>query len=314
MKHLFIINPKAALVRGQEEKLRDEITAFFANYPEFKYDIHLTRWKRDAVGFTRRYAASSPELVRVYAAGGMGTFFEILNAVAGLPNVQVASYPHGTANSLLRSFGEDKLPFFRSLRNLVFAPVTGLDIIKWGNNYGISHSLIGLDSRAEQDSTTLIKRTGMGRDRAYIVTGILRFLEGKTANHYRIDVDGQKITGEYLTIMVANAPCVGQRFCPAIDAILTDGQLHIYLIRKMPFFIAPKLFADYANGYWSKWPAYISHYRGKNIAISSPSMMTISFDGELFYNDRIEYEIIPRGIDFVCPEGVDPGRKYQNAR
>jgi diacylglycerol kinase family enzyme len=313
MKHLFVINPKAALVRGQADRLREEITAFFANYPEFKYDVHITRWKRDAVGFTRRYISASPELVRVYAAGGMGTFFEVINAAAGLPNVQVAYYPQGAANSFLRSFGEDKLHFFRSLRNLVFAPVTGVDLIRWGNNYGINHSLIGLDSRAEQDSLTLVRRTGIKRDTAHTITGILRFLEGKTINYYRIDVDGRKIAGEYTGLMVANAPCFGQRFCPAIDAVLTDGALHIYLIRKIPFYIAPKLFTDYENGRWAKWPDYISHYRGKRISISSPAMMTISFDGELFYNDRIEYTVVPRGLDFVCPEGIDPGRKYKNA-
>ncbi|MDR3338177.1 MAG: hypothetical protein LBT16_13345 [Treponema sp.] len=314
MKHLFIINPKAGLVRDRKDRIIEEIKNFFGNYPEFSYEIHLTRWKRDAVGFTRRYLSRSAELVRVYATGGTGTLFEIINAVAGLPNAQVAYYPHGRIDSFIRVFGENKEPLFHSLRNLVFAPVIGLDMIKWGNNFGINGCFIGLSALSYQDSSRLLEKTGFPyHEMTFHLAQIKRLLMGKTLQYYRIELDGQKLNGEYLNVTIANVPHIGVRALPAVEASPIDGVLHLYLIKKIPRARALQVFADYEAGRYKKWPEYVSHHLGKRIFISSSAMMTIAFDGEIFYNDRLQYDIIPRGIDFVCPEGTHPARNIFSA-
>jgi diacylglycerol kinase family enzyme len=315
MKHLFIINPKAGLVRDRKDRIIEEIKIFFGNYPEFSYEIHVTRWKRDAVGFIRRYLSRCAELVRVYATGGTGTLFEIINAVAGLPNVQVAYYPHGRVDSFIHAFGEDKEPLFHSLRNLVFAPVAGLDIIKWGNNFGINGCFIGLSALAYQDSSRFLEKTGFPyHEMTFHLTLIKRLLLGKSSQYYRIELDGQKLNGEYLNITIPNIPHIGERVLRVAEASPTDGLLHLYLIKKTPRTMAFQVYADYETGRYEKWPEYISHHSGKRIFISSPAMMTIAFDGEIFYNDRLQYDIIPRGIDFVCPGGMDPARNIFNAQ
>ncbi|MDR0616136.1 MAG: acylglycerol kinase family protein, partial [Synergistaceae bacterium] len=95
MKHLFIVNPASVGVKAKKNEIVGKISAFFADYPDIGYDIYMTRWKRDAVGYVRRYALASDEFVRVYAVGGTGTLFEVINGAIGLPNVQVACYPLG---------------------------------------------------------------------------------------------------------------------------------------------------------------------------------------------------------------------------
>jgi diacylglycerol kinase family enzyme len=305
MKHLFVINPTAGLAMGRVNLIIEEIRAFFSGYPEFNCEIHLTRWKRDAVGFTRRYVLQSRELVRVYASGGIGCLYEVINGVTGLPNVQIAHYPLGNTNSFLRSFGEDKTHLFNSLRNLVFAPVISLDVIKWGRNYVINSCLIGLCAIAYRDSRGLAAKTRLPlKDAFHLLENYHVFLR-KTLQYYHIDLDGQNLDGEYLNLMIANAPCYGSNIFPAVDASLTDGYLDLYLIKRIPPTLALKVFADYEAGHYKWWPDYVSHYRGKRLEVSSAAMMTVTFDGELFYNNHIQFNIIKRGIDFVCPEGID---------
>jgi diacylglycerol kinase family enzyme len=260
------------------------------------------------VGFIRRYLAQSAELVRIYATGGTGTLFEVINGAAGLPNVQVACYLQEPLNSFLGSFGEEKSLLFRSLSNLVFAPTAGLDIIKWGNNYGLNACLIGLCAVSFRDSHALAEKTGFPPLAAYRAAEIYNIFLGKTIQYYRVELDGQKLNGEYLNITIANGPYYGYKASPAPDARFNDGLLHLYLIKKIPVTMASGVIADFEAGYYEKWPEYISHYSGKHLVVSSPVVMTAGFDGEIFYNDRFQYDIIPRGIDFVCPQGIDLSR------
>jgi diacylglycerol kinase family enzyme len=128
---------------------------------------------------------------------------------------------------------------------------------------------------------------------------------GKIVQYYRVELDGQKLNGEYLNITVANGPYYGYKASPVPDACFNDGLLHLYLIKKIPLARAVRVTADFEAGQYDKWPEYISHYTGKHLVVSSPAVMAIGIDGEIFYNDRLQYDIIPHGIDFVCPEGVD---------
>ncbi|MDR3200110.1 MAG: hypothetical protein LBT68_01515 [Spirochaetales bacterium] len=312
MKHLFIINSNAAQIRGRIPEVVQEIKAFFANYPQFEYDIHVTRWKRDATGYSRRYVTGAREIVRVYAVGGTSTLFEVVNGVIGVPNVQVGVYPFGKDNAFLQYFGKGKLHLFQSLRNLVFSGVTSMDAMLCGNNYGMSSCYIGVDAMAAQTSETFVEQAGAFFKREpilsliYVFAGFMCAMKKDNTQYYRVSIDGATLDGEYLTILTANQPYYGPTLYPAIDARPNDGMLDIYLLKpvsKMPML---KMGMDYVHGRYHKWPRLISHYRGKSVSISSDQFMSICLDGEMFFNTSIDHTVIPHAIDFVCPGGVDP--------
>ena len=102
IKHLFIINPIAHKVKGRLNLVTESIHAFFEEYPHIGYDIHVTRWERDALGVIRRQVTDTRELLRVHVMGGSGTLFEAVNSAVGLANAQIAAYPFGRQNSFLR--------------------------------------------------------------------------------------------------------------------------------------------------------------------------------------------------------------------
>ncbi|MDR1445422.1 MAG: hypothetical protein LBI90_00860 [Treponema sp.] len=315
MKHLFIINPKAKMLKDKIGDFAAGIRTFFSSYPQLEYDIHITRWKRDAVGFTRRYVSMADSLVRVYAVGGNGTLFEVVNGVQGLPNVQIAVYPMGTNNSFLYTFGREAvLRHFRSLRNLVFSHVINVDVMRIGNNFSINASLVGVEAMGYQRGAEIYEKLPMPINFCYQSAGVLEIIKkGKNRSQdYRIELDGKNLNGSYLSLTVANSPCYGKGLPGPFDAKIDDGLLDIYLIKDIPKLLIPRIINDYHHGLYTKWKLYISHYTGRSLSISSDTVMSIVFDGEVFYDTSVRYEIVPRAIDFVYPGSITAAEK-QNA-
>jgi diacylglycerol kinase family enzyme len=311
MKHLFIINPKARLLAGRVESVVQEIRSFFLIYPNIHYDIHVTRWKRDAVGYTRRYVFGAAEIVRVYAVGGTGTLFEVVNGVMGLPNVQVTMYPFGVDNAFLHCLGEGNLELFRSLRNLVFSTSMALDVIRCGNNYCVSFGQIGVEATASRQGDAIIARANLLHHEqlwtqgVYLFAAIYQAIYKDPARHYRIDIDGTALEGEFISILTANQPYYGLNMKPAVEARPDDGLLDFYLIKPVSKPALFRMTSDYVQGRYHKWPEAISHYRGKHISVSSPEHMSVSLDGEMFFETTVHYEAIRQGLVFSYPTGID---------
>ncbi|MDR2029531.1 MAG: hypothetical protein LBP93_08345 [Treponema sp.] len=309
MRHLFVINPKAFFLKGRVDDVCGDIRLFFANYPQLDYEIHVNRWKRDAVGFTRRYVSTADRIVRVYAVGGMSTLMEIINGVVGLPNVQVAAWPFGIDNAFLRYFGENKMERFRSLRNLIFSGVSSFDLIRCGNNFGICAGFMGVEALAARQGDRilgtrdflpgwLIRSGGI-----YLALSVYYNISKKIFQSYQVTIDDVPLHGDYVSILVANQPYLGSGLRPAIESRPDDGFLDVYLIRPMTSYKFAAFVLDYSQGRYYKWPQYVSHHRGKTIVVSSDRIMEICLDGEHFYDDTVEYQVVPQGLDFVCPGG-----------
>ncbi|MDR1971517.1 MAG: hypothetical protein LBQ46_06310 [Treponema sp.] len=315
MRHLFVINPKAFFLRGRINDVCTEIRTFFANYPQIEYDIHVTRWRRDAMGFARRYVSTVDKMVRVYAVGGMGTLMEVINGVVGMPNVQVAAWPFGIDNAFLHYFGEEKMEHFYSLRNLVFSGVSSFDLIRCGNNYGICAGFMGAPALAARKGDRIMENMDyvpgwLERSSGiYLVLAAYYATRKQTVQPYQVVLDGMPLNGDYISILIANQPHLTRSLCPAPEAQPDDGLLDIYLVQAVA---GPKLIGlavDYAQGRYHKWPHYISHFRGKTLAVSSDKIMHICIDGEHFYDAAVEYEVVPQALDFVCPGGHDGQRR-----
>ena len=305
MRHLFIVNPKAGTSGGMAEELVEDIHTFFFNYPRTEeYTIHVTRWQRDAVGYIRHWVSHSRELVRIYAIGGSGTFFEVINGVMGLQNIQVAYYPLGNLNSFVYNFGKNTLPLFKSLRNHVFSEIFPIDVIRAGTNYCIQNCLIGGEAQARAAGAKLMEKISLPEILCYTGFTLKNAIKG-ISQDYKIEIDGLNLDGVYFSIMIANTPVYNGGLCPAADAHMNDGFMDLYLLKNFPPWKAPAGMADYIKGQYKNWPDYISHHRGKKMTISSDSYMTISVDEEIFFDSSITFEVLANAIDFACPRGVE---------
>jgi diacylglycerol kinase family enzyme len=305
MRHLFIINPATKKTKGKIKLISEKISSFFADHPEIKYDIHVSRWCRDAVILIQDYVAGvTGEIVRIHSIGGTGTLFEVINSIAGLANVEVAAHPYGRSNSFLRYFGNKNIKAFLPLKSQVFGNTVPLDIVRCGSNYGINFGMSGIEAYANVLGDKWIEK-GMPGDISYILAGVVMILKGKCGQNYSIEIDGRKIEGDFASVMVANATCYGINMYPAVDAHPDDGILDVYIFKNGPTIKLLALLQDYTHGNYRKMPDFVSHYRTKKIKMSSDEVMCMSIDGEHFYGTSIEYEVMPKAIRFVCPSGID---------
>jgi len=307
VRHLFIINPIANRVKGKLKKIKSSIYAFFREYPDIQYDIFESRWCRDSLTFIRRYISKSSETVRIHSIGGNGTLFEVINSIIGLSNVEVAAHPYGSANAFLRYFGSKNEKHLLSLKSQVFDKTIPLDIIRCGNNYGIGFAIAGLEAYANMKGDEWISK-GMPEDIAYVLAAIVRLFSGKASQKYYIEVDGQKIEGDFISILVANAPCYGKNMFSASDAHPDNGILDVYMFKNASKLKLLSCVPVYTKGDHRKIPELVLHYKAKKVSLFSDSVMCMSIDGQTMYGTSIEYEILPKAVNFVCPNKIDHSR------
>ena len=304
MRHLFIVNPVAKRIRGKTKPIRDMITEFFRDYPGERYDIFESRWCRDSIIHIRRYISESGEAVRVHSMGGNGTLFEVVNSIVGCANAEVAAHPYGRENSLLRYFGAQNKKHFSSLESMVFDEAIPLDVIRCGNHYGIGIALAGIEAFANMKGSEWIEK-GMPEDMAYMLAAAYQLMAGRASQKYYLEIDGSKVEGHNVSVIVANGPCYGKSMHPAVDAHPDDGLLDVYVFKNAPRLKLLPLIPVYVKGGYRKIPGLAFHYRGRKVRLSSDEVMCMSIDAQNFYGTSMEYEVLPRAINFVCPRGVD---------
>jgi diacylglycerol kinase family enzyme len=258
----------------------------------------------------RRFAMETGELLRIHVMGGTGTLFEAVNGVIGMPNVHIAAYPFGRENAFLHYFDADKLHLFSSIRSQVFSSTQPMDALKCGNNYGIAYGMVGLEATVAKNSQESVEHSALLPDfAAYFRAGLKSaFTDWVPGKKYLIDLDGKTLDGVYISALIANGPCYGKNMSPAVEAHPNDGVLDIYLINDVSRLKMLLCRQAYLSGKYEKFPRSVSHYRGKKIAIDSGDVMIVCLDGQIFYENLIDFEVIPYAVDFVCPSGVDVGK------
>ena len=304
MRHLFIVNPTASKVRknvdGHVKQIRD-----FMDQTGFSYEVHVTRWARDAVGYVRRFVSAAEGMVRVHSYGGSGTLYEVVNGIIGLPNTEVAAYSLGRSNEFLQYFGREKLPLFRDLNYQVNSPAISVDAISDGVNYGIANCLTGIEAEAYIAGSRFGESIHLTADFWPLWFAALKiFKQKRIGRHYEVTIDGISYDGDYASIMVANTPCYQRKLNPAVDAHPTDGGLDIYLVKAMNRLPFLRAIPTYTAGHYRKMPECFTHHTCKRIRIQSDDTMLTTFDGEKLISQKLKCSLVPGAIQVVLPTGI----------
>ena len=106
MRYLFLLNPAA----GKQDctvQLIPQIRAAAARagWREADYTIHTTEYAGHARELARaavQEAAQAGDSLRIWTAGGDGTFMEAMTGVQGFANAAVGCLPYGSGNDFLQ--------------------------------------------------------------------------------------------------------------------------------------------------------------------------------------------------------------------
>ena len=325
MRHFFVINPHSFRMSNSLQQLLMDIDKCFSGNRKADYRIYFSRYPRDAVAAVHRYITAAPQsdTVRIYAVGGDGTLFDCLNGMSGFENAELTAVPYGSSNDFVRAFGESAAEKFRVIENLCTGSPKPVDVIKCGSNCALNEVAFGVESQAIINANYMFRNPRYKLLRkhpslVYNIGAVVAILNEEIRfQQYNVIVDGEDMSGCYCNISVSNSGCIGGSMISNPYSQPNDGLLNaIFAKGGNSAMGAMKLITAFTNGHFEK-NADFSHKKFHKMELRSDLPIRVHMDGESFYSDEINLEIIPGYIKFVAPDGLDfadySHRAYQSA-
>jgi diacylglycerol kinase family enzyme len=314
MMHLFILNTRSFWNKWKQTQVLNRIQSFFSTIDNTNYDIHISRFPRDAAGFIPAFAKTLPKetVLRVYAIGGDGILFDCLNGIMGLENAELAVIPYGYTNNFIRGFGKTEDIFFKRLALQYNAPIIPMDVIRCGNNYTLGHCIVGTEAEITRSVVKIREKMQKGNF-------LSRWLERRLHNmlyyfsvfmviignnklmlqQYDLEVDGEALSGIYLGFHIYNSPYINGNRHPVSNAMPNDGILDMIIPRRQGrrqfFSMLPLLLSKRRK----KLHRHFIYKQFRKIKIRSNKILRISLDGVVFFESEIELELLPAALRFV---------------
>ena len=296
MKHLFIVNPVAG-GKDSTEAVRQQVEAAFQRRSD-EFEIYVTKAPMDARDKIRAEAALCDHL-RVYACGGDGTFNECVNGAALLPNVAAAPFPTGTGNDFCRMFGPEK-DCFRDLEALLDGWEHPIDLIDCNGRWCDNICSVGIDARIGTDVHKYSKIPLIGGAAGYVVSLIVNVFKG-IATPMRIRCGDFAADASHSLICACNGRYYGGGFNPSLDARPDDGDLDIYVVKKVNLIQLAAEIGKFASGRSDESPRFITHLHGTEVEIELDTPDVVNVDGEGMVTDRIRWKLVPGAMRLIVP-------------
>ena len=299
MKHLFIINP-AAGSRDRTEYYSQKIVDACGKRG-LEYEIRVSEAPGGCARLARE-AAESGEEYRIYACGGDGTLNEVVSGAAGYPNAAVTVFSGGSGNDFVKLF-DDPQAFF-DLERLLDCEEAEFDLIDCNGDLSLNICSVGLDARIGTDVANYKRLPLLHGFRAYAVSTVVNLFRG-IAEHYVVEVNGQRIDQEYTFVCVCNGRFYGGGFNPVPEADPTDGELDVLLVDKVSLLQVPAVIGKYKNGRYKELPHLVRHLKTKSVRIICDKPTQINLDGELRTAQEVTMKVAEEKIRFFYPKGLN---------
>lgn len=301
MRHVFILNPVSGK-HAPAMRLKPEIESYFKENGG-NYAIYVTEYAGHAREIARKEVGKG-DSVRLYACGGDGTLFEVVNGMFGDPNAQLALIPCGSGNDYVKTYAEKEA--FLDLAAQIQGKTIPVDAIRAGNHISINIGCMGLDANVAAQMIRYKRLPLVSGRMAYHLSVIQNFL-GKIGSSFTVWLDGKEIAQDRL--LFALAACgryYGGSYMGAPQSDPTDGLLDITLVRTLPRLKVPFMIQHYKSGAHDRIASVTTHRRGKTLRLKTSQPLPVSVDGEIFFTDDITFEVLPQAVSFVIPKGVQP--------
>ena len=299
MNHLFILNPKAGKTdRTSELKMRIDKVMSKRNET---YKIANTDYPEHATEIVRK-VVSDGKPWRIYACGGDGTLNEVVNGAVGYSNVEITHYPCGTGNDFIKLFGRYQSKFY-SLEELADGESMEFDLIECMGRYSINICSVGLDARVAGDVHLFSKIPYVKPQTAFTISAAYNLFKG-ISRLYKIDIDGERLDGDYTMAVAANSRFYGGGYNPMPEADPTDGVLDFLLIHKVNVFQVATMIKKYADGKSKELGDVAVFRKGVNMKIICENGEDeINVDGEILRGSEISLKLSDKRIKFFGPKG-----------
>ena len=298
MRYVFYVNPAAGKGDSQEGII-NSIKNYFADKAE-EFKIHITKAIGDAKADAKCEAETGDD-IRMFACGGEGTVFEVLNGIAGHSNVELGVIPCGSANDFLKFF--ESRDNFLNIDEQIDGETVEMDLIKAGDSYCLNGCSVGMDAVVARDMSIFKNWPGVNGSLAYNLAIVKTFL-GKLGITADISVDGEAPERKNcLYAVIANAPYYGGGFMGAPDAVPYDNKLDFTLVDNISKLKILKFLGLYKKGeHKSLDCCTLKNCTSMEFTSSKP--IPVNLDGEIIETDHMKFELVKKAVKFVVPKGI----------
>lgn len=316
MKHLIILNQKA----GAEKDLEQFQAQIKEDFKGLNYEIYLTTGPRSVIPFLKEYLSKNNDVLRVYAVGGDGTIHEVVNAIVGYKNVELAIYAAGTGNDFVKIYSKEKdwdnivknktgENRFKDFKALIDGKVIDIDLSKMTGPsmpepwYSINVINFGFDAIVGAKGNV---NKAKGIKNPYGPAAIIPAILGGRFNRIIVKADGEQLNKKRLLMSaLGQGQWVGGQYHASPKSDNTDGLIDVTLLKCMSL---PRLmiqfFTPYTKGEHLDNPKLMKKFvyrRAKEIEIIGKKNIDICVDGEIVNGQTFKVEVMPKALKFVVP-------------
>ena len=316
MKHLIILNQKA----GAEKDLEAFQAKIKEDFKGLNYEVYLTTGPRSVIPFLKEYLSKNNDVLRVYACGGDGTIHEVVNAIVGYKNVELAIYAAGTGNDFVKIYsksqswddivknktGENR---FKDFKALIDGKVIDIDLSKMTGPsmpepwYSINVINFGFDAIVGvKGNENKIK----GIKNPYGPAAIIPAILGGRFNKIIVKADGEQLNKKRMLMSaLGQGQWVGGQYHASPKSDNTDGLIDVTLLKCMSLArLMIQFFGPYTKGEHLDNPKLMKKFvyrRAKEIEIIGKKNIDICVDGEIVNGPSFKVEVMPKALKFVVP-------------
>ena len=288
----LLVNPSSSGGAAQKSLPRlEEIAA------QRGAEVIVSRSAEHLVEEARR--AVEERLERLVVAGGDGTFYHVIQGLAG-SDTRLGLIPLGRGNDLSASLG---IPLGKLDEAIDIACGDGdrrIDLGKIGDLRFSIYAGVGFDSEAAEAANAAHWFRGGALSYVY---GALRTLAGFEAPTIHAEWDDGGFDRKTMFVTIANCPRFGGGMQIAPNAPLDDGRLRVVSVQEVPKLKALFLLARVFTGTHVQDPAVsISDTTSVRLALSRP--IPLYADGERLWevgSDGVEITVDPGALRVIAP-------------
>jgi lipid kinase YegS len=235
------------------------------------------------------------------AGGGDGTVNEVVNGILKTdtsPRMALAVLPLGTANDFARGCGIPLDPYDALKLAIEGGPVK-IDIPSANGVYFANVATGGFGAEVTVGTNPQLKKAMGGG--AYALTGIVTAAKMEPYAG-RVTSQDEMAEGAFIVLAVGNARQAGGGFQVTRNALLNDGLMDVMAItdfQTKDLGLVVNEIQDFTNT-----ENHFVHYRQvPAFEIDVASALPINLDGEPHRWEHIRFEILPKCLPVVLPEG-----------
>jgi YegS/Rv2252/BmrU family lipid kinase len=287
-KALFIVNRHAGL--GYPAKI-EALVGRVCHREGVEHRLLYTRFKGHATELARSAADERFDLV--VAVGGDGTLNEVAQGLLG-GNVPMGIIPRGSGNGLARHLGIP-LAMSKAIDKLFGFETITMDTFRVNGKLSLNVSGLGFDGHI----TNLF---GIRSTRGFIGYAWLTTKEYFRFGEFdvSITVNGQKSERKAFIVAIANSSQYGNNARIAPHASVSDGILHLSIVRKVPLYRLDFVASLFGGGLGHS--SYCEIVETKSLELHTKNPVSYHVDGEpCGATTSFNIELMPASLRLFAP-------------